>query len=927
MSRKGRSVVVLSALALPLAVAAGCFAWLHDGGGVQAVSAARVLGARERMRLAAVSVPFVPNRGQADSRVAYYAPTFAGTVYVTRTGTLVLALPAKPDGSRDAPAPVLVETPVSTNPVLPVGIDPARTRVSVLQGRARSDWRRNLPTYAEVMLGKPWPGVAYAVRAHGANVERIFTLAPGAHAGAIRMKVTGARTLALDHGALVAETSAGPVTYSVPLAYQQEGGNRERIPVVYTLDGDTFGFRLGEHDPSRPVVIDPLIRATYLGAYSLDSATAGAVANNGDVYLAGMTKSISFPGTSGAAQPAYGGGLDAFVARLGPNLEVLDRATYLGGSNPDSATAIALGPSGSPEAGDVYVTGDTQSVDFPGTAGGAQPACAGTADDCRNTGDAFVAVLSPDLSSLIQATYLGGTDIDDAHALAIGSAGTVYVAGRTLSADFPGTTGGAQPVPQGSSYDAFVAELSPDLTTLDQSTYLGGSSVDEAYALTLDPANGDVYVAGDTGSSDFPCTTAGGPPPAGGGACGSSTAGAQSSYAGAFDAFISQLNPALTTLEQSTYLGGTGFDQVQAMTFGPNGDLYAAGQTFSTDLPGISGAAQPVYGGNGDAFAARLNPAITSFKRVTYLGGSGSDTANALVIVSGTGDVYVAGTTQSTDFPCTAPDGPDPSGGSCASPHAGAQPTLSGSSDAFIALLNPGLDQLTQASYFGGNGAESGSAVALAPSSGTATGDVYVAGQTTSANLPGTAGAAQTAYQGSGDAFGAKLSADLQGPQIDMTISVDAPSQANTGDTYNYSITVTNSTAPTSEFDGIATNVSMNDVLPPQVTYQSSTSSQGDACTELGGVVTCDLGTIPANGGSASASITVQVASAGSAVNAATLRADQAFTTDSVIDVSTNTNIPQPNSGSGGASLLGPLTLIGLAGLALAALFGVRRRG
>ena len=191
------------------------------------------------------------------------------------------------------------------------------------------------------------------------------------------------------------------------------------------------------------------------------------------------TASGPIPSTSHVPR-AYSFALGHYDPSYPLTIDPILQSTYLGGSDgDDNAYALAIGANG------VYVAGYTSSTDFPGTTGGAQPTGDGS--------DAFVALLSPDLTTLIQSTYLGGSDgYDYAYALAIGANG-VYVAGYTYSTDFPGTTGGAQPTGDGD--DAFVALLSPDLTTLIQSTYLGGSDgYDYAYALAIG-ANG-VYVAG-----------------------------------------------------------------------------------------------------------------------------------------------------------------------------------------------------------------------------------------------------------------------------------------------------------------------------------------------------------------------------------------------------------------------------------------------
>ena len=930
--RNQRLSAAFWAVGLPVVLATG-FVWcVSSSGGKVASGRVRELSVAQRARLDTVTVPFIANRGQVDRHVAFYAPTFAGMAFVTRDGEFVLSLPGKighaaKEGQTGLPVSavgaVLIESPVTRTKLDVRGENPGTARISVFRGTDPGRWRANLPTYRTVTIGTPWPGIGYELRAHGDNVERLFKLAPGASSHRIRMRVRGG-TPELEHGALVVRTAGGSVAFSKPRACQPTRRGCVNVAVHYTLDGNVYGFRLGKHASSLPVVIDPVIRSTYLGGDGFDVATDALVdPTGGNLYVAGYTQSADFPGTSGAAQPALAGASDAFVAEFDSQLTTLLRATYLGGTGADTGAAIALAPSGSPDAGDVYITGDTQSTDFPGTAGGAQPNCA---SGCSDTGDAFVSVLTPDLTSLVQSTYLGGSNIDEAHAAAIGPSGTVYVAGRTLSDDFPDTAGGAQPVFQGANYNAFVTAFSPDLTAIDQSTYLGGSSVNGAYALAVEQTSGNVYVGGNTSSTDFPCVSSAGPPPFGGGACGSSDAGAQSAYAGGFDGFVSIFNSALTTLDQSTYFGGTSYEEVRAMAFSPDGDLYIAGQTNSSGLPGISGAAQPEYDGGGDAFVADLNSSVTTLKQATYLGGSGNDYANSIVVAS-TGEVYVAGGTASSDFPCAAPDGPDPLGGSCPTPHAGAQPYLLGNGDAFVSLLSAGLDQLSQSTYFGGSGSSVGQSVMLAPAAGTAAPNVYVSGPTVSANLPATSGAAQPAYAGSTDGYAAMFSPDLQGPQVDMSVAVDAPTQVQRGTTYTYKIQITNSTAPTSEFDGIATNVVLNDVIPIQATYKSATSSQGQDCTEAAYVVSCDLGDIPANGGSAKVTVKVKVTASGSALNAATINASQAFSTSSTTSVTSITNVPGANTGSNGAaSAIGPWTLLGLG---LLGLFGAwaRRRG
>ncbi|MGA7964567.1 MAG: hypothetical protein WCB49_01465, partial [Gammaproteobacteria bacterium] len=377
----------VAAIGVPLVVAAAAAAWIGWGPSHSAANPAAQLTRGERARLANLAVPFIVNRGQLDRRVAFYAPTFAGTAFITHAGALVLSLPPQ-SGQKSTAGWTLVESPVTNRTPSIRGVQPTKTQVNVFQGRNGAQWQRGLQTYAQVSMGEVWPGVDYGVRAHGANVERLFTVQPDADAGAIRMRIHGARALHVEHGRLVAETGNGPVTLSRPRAWQRIDGQRHTVSVHFTVAANEYGFRLGAHNRQAPVVIDPLIRTTYLGgANGISAANAmQMLAANGNLYIAGATTSASFPGTAGGAQPALAAANDAFVAELSPDLSQLIQATYLGGAGDDAANAIAVAPSGTPNAGDIYIAGTTNSSDFPGTTGGAQAQCGGSASACQTYG-------------------------------------------------------------------------------------------------------------------------------------------------------------------------------------------------------------------------------------------------------------------------------------------------------------------------------------------------------------------------------------------------------------------------------------------------------------------------------------------------------------------------------------------------------------
>src|SRR5215470_391056 len=260
-------------------------------------------------RLDGLTVPFVANTGQSDPRVAYYAPTFAGTVFVTGEGEVVYALPAP--GHREQAAGLqepasgwtLTESFVDGHPT-PVGAHAAATHLSVFVGQDRTRWQPDVASYADVALGAVWPGISVNLAAHGKQVEKVFTVEPGAVPDAIRVRVAGAESLAVaEDGGLMLHTGVGDVRLTPPVAYQEIAGTRRIVPAQYALSGDEYGFRVSSYDPTLPVVIDPLLQATRLGGSAVDDAFGVAIGPAGDVYVTGETESLNFPGTGSGAQP------------------------------------------------------------------------------------------------------------------------------------------------------------------------------------------------------------------------------------------------------------------------------------------------------------------------------------------------------------------------------------------------------------------------------------------------------------------------------------------------------------------------------------------------------------------------------------------------------------------------------------------------
>jgi len=393
---------------------------------------------------------------------------------------------------------------------------------------------------------------------------------------------------------------------------------------------------------------------------------------------------------------------------------------------------------------------------------------------------------------LSYSSYLGGADYDSGKGIAVDTHGNAYVIGATSSTDFPTTAGAFQPAFGGG---IFVTKLNPTGMAVVYSTFLGGSGSNEGKGIAVD-ADGNAYVTGRTGSTNFPTTPGAFQPASGGGNGGDAfvtklnptgsalvystylggnsgeasqgiavdaagnaymtgyttsnnfptTQGAfQTTYVGGLDfsgsntladAFVTKLNPNGSALVYSTYLNGNSSEAGQGIAVDANGSAYVTGYTTSANFPVTPEAFSPTFhgvdGSLSDGFVTKLNPAGSGLVYSTYLGGSNYDVGNGIVVDAG-GNAFVTGITRSTDFPTTA----------------GAfQPTTDGSGDAFAAKLNPAGSALVYSTYLGGTGYEYGSSIAV-----DAFGNAYVTGSTNSLNFPTTPGALQPAFAGGSSGF------------------------------------------------------------------------------------------------------------------------------------------------------------------------------
>jgi hypothetical protein len=304
-----------------------------------------------------------------------------------------------------------------------------------------------------------------------------------------------------------------------------------------------------------------LVYSTYLGGNAIDYATAIALDPSGNASIVGVTFSTNFP-TVNAFQSAKGAQQDAFVAKINAGGTAWLYATYLGGNAVDEGYAIAADASGN-----VYVTGYTGSTNFPRQSAIRSSNAASV--------DAFVTKLNPAGSALVYSTYLGGLATDYGTGIAVDSSGSAYVTGIAGSADFP-LVSPMQPKLAGAD-DVFVTKFDPAGASFIYSTYLGGGSEDDAYALAIDH-DGNAWVTGRTNSSDFPLTNA------------------LQATRFAFDMFVTEINATGSARLFSTFLGGTGSESGRGIAVDRLGDVHIAGESTSTNFPVVN-AIQNTNGG------------------------------------------------------------------------------------------------------------------------------------------------------------------------------------------------------------------------------------------------------------------------------------------------------------------------------------------
>jgi hypothetical protein len=652
---------------------------------------------------------FEPNQGQLSGDVRFLSRV-PGFTLLLRDQEVEFMASGEQTGSN--PSVVRMQFIASRFVEKPIALDRQQGVTNYLKGNSPSAWLTQIPNFSRVAYMGVYPGVDVFFYGDHSKLEHDFVISPGADYRQVRVRLEGAQRLSLRaDGSLALATSAGDLIFKAPQIYQYKDGRKVAITGRYSLRaGNEFGFELGKYDHTRPLVIDPVLAySTYLSGSNVDVGTAIAVDQAGSAYVTGYTFSPDFP----VQNPEQGTcanscfAPDVFVTKFNPTGSALIYSTYVGGSSYDQGSSIAVD-----SQGNALVVGSTSSYDFPQKNGL-------TVVLSTNT-HGFAFSLNAAGSAFNFSTYLGGIGSDLATGVAADNTGNVYVSGYTSSPNFPVTPGNQiGPPPANYTNDVFLTKLAPSggllsstliggsssnwqgtfaYTTFPISvavdaqgqaslagsaldglpttagsfqpnyvgtgstngfvallnasgsaflsaTYLGGTGGDNSSGVVTN-AQGNVYITGSTSSSDFPTTLG---------------AFQTAKLGGGQAAFVSEMDPALSKLIYSSYVGSTqndyGNSDATGIALDAHGNTYIAGYTNSPSFPLVNALLgtlpQSIYGNANAAFISVLEPSGSALTFSTFLSGSVA-ASGAGVALDSSANPYITGYTFDPDFPTTA---------------------------------------------------------------------------------------------------------------------------------------------------------------------------------------------------------------------------------------------------------------------------------
>ena len=692
---------------------------------------------------------FEPNHGQVDRQVKFLARGAGYSLFLDSTSAVLAMQRAAGHGEQFVRMKLVGANPAAASD----GTDPLPGKSNYIFGNDPRKWHTGIPQFAGVRYRGVYPGIDLVFYGNQGRLEYDFRVGPGGDPSQAELQFDGATKLELSGGDLMLTgKDEGGLRLLAPHIYQREGDGQKLVAGRFVLRGaNRVGFEIGAYDRSRELIIDPVLDfSTYFGGSGAETSPSIAVNGNGNIYIVGTTTSpqttftdynttvhTSIPPTLSIAPP---GPSHIFVAEINPSQPSVVYETFIGGTGADASVGMALDG-----GGNAYLVGNTSSTDFPTfgipyqTAPEAKTQCAGS-PTCTSV---FVSLLNAGGTAFTYSSYLSGNGNDQASGMTIDLNADVFITGTTTSNDTPSSTDAFpatfSPVPYQSapktSPQFFVTKLDtniPSVGGIAYSTYFGGSTPAGAIAvgggIAVD-SSGNIYFNGTTNFFN--------------------------SGSGAFGNGGTEDFPILNAYQPC-------LDTIPPVVLANPNPCTAPAVPYPTD-----------------AFVAKLNPnaAQTGGSQLifsTYLGGGGADTGTAIAIDSGASNIYLTGSTNSTNFllptgtlafqECLNNPGIVPT---AATPC----PASTANTDAYVARMsNPTLSTtgtpndvaLLYFSYLGGGGNDSGLAIAVLDATNTTLGDAVLTGSTNSGpanppNFPVSTVPIQSTLNGTQNAFFAQI--------------------------------------------------------------------------------------------------------------------------------------------------------------------------
>jgi hypothetical protein len=454
----------------------------------------------------------------------------------------------------------------------------------------------------------------------------------------------------------------------------------------------------------KPSGEEDLLYATFLGGLVDETQILVATDNFGNIHLTATTASLNLPTTANCLNASNNGGNDIYYAIIAPNSTGLIYATYLGGLGYDVANRLILD-----EFGNAFITGVTYSTNYPTTTGAYDTVFNG------GTNDAFVTKFDATGENLIFSTFLGGNHRDSGYDIVLAQDGSIYISGEVLSSNFPVTAGAYDTVYSGDTEgDCFISRLSADGSKLLNSTFLGGTSWEAGVQQLAIDSNGNIIGLAAVRSSGFPIT---------------GDAWDPSFNGGTWDNALIKMNPTLSSLIYSSYIGGNNNDYLQDMFVDSMDYVYLTGHTSSSNFPTTANVIDRTFTGSYKNVVMKFNPDNT-LNFSTYLGGN-AETVGLAIKIDGDKNIYISGYTSSTNYPTTT-DAFD-------------RDYNGGLYDGIFSIISHNGTELLYSTFIGGDDDDRGSWANMALQSD---GDICIGYQTKSTNFPTTTGAYDTIHNG-----------------------------------------------------------------------------------------------------------------------------------------------------------------------------------